>query len=172
MLDVDFVARAVPAVVIFLAGISKAFAVRVFAASVAAYNIVPRQLVRPTAVSVIALEVSSGMLLLGSIMVVEASLVAALLLGLFAVAMVTGLIRRRNLDCGCGGGRGHKVSWWGVVRNVTLAGMLLLPLVDLNVALKAMFVGLLLSLFAASVWLDARLNAVRPVTTQAEPGSA
>jgi hypothetical protein len=67
------------------------------------YQLLPRGLVRPTAVLLPPVELALGMALLSGLMPAGSALAASVLLMVFAAAMSINLGRgRAHIDCGCG----------------------------------------------------------------------
>jgi hypothetical protein len=92
-----------------------------FNASMAAYRLIPDALVGPAAGLLIAAEALTVVLLVVSHWLAGAS--AALLLSLYALAIVVSVLRgRTHIDCGCGD-EPTPVSWTLVLRNVCLIGL-------------------------------------------------
>jgi hypothetical protein len=79
---------------------------------------VPTGLRKSLAHGVMALEGLTAACLLSPWRKVGA-LGAAVLLGIYALAMILQLLQKRVIDCGCGG-QALPVSWWLVGRNVLL----------------------------------------------------
>lgn len=109
------------AVVFFVAGLAKTMSYRRFRSAVAAYELLPAALV-----PVVARAVPAGEILIAGLLVADVVLPVAVAgaVGasmLFAVAMAVNLVRGREIDCGCGGGRPRPISWRLVLRNVVLA---------------------------------------------------
>lgn len=93
---------------------------------VANYRLLPGAAVAPVAALLPFVELAAGLLLLAGEH--RAAPAAAALLLLFAAAMAINVRRgRRDIDCGCGHSPlRHRLSWWLVARNITMAGALLL----------------------------------------------
>ncbi|MFZ8986117.1 MAG: MauE/DoxX family redox-associated membrane protein [Steroidobacteraceae bacterium] len=133
---------------------------------VRAYRLVPEALVVPAALSVVAAECTALVLLLWPASRALGAVLAAALLGLYAVAMAINLARGRfRIDCGClGPGKRQWLRWSLVWRNtgLMLASLaLLLPttsrpvgLMDLLVAMVAVVT--LAILYAALVLLGSQ----------------
>lgn len=90
--------------------------------TVKAYGLLPKALVGPVAAFLPWFELSIGLsLLLGLVLPFPALAAAAMFLA-FSLGISINLIRgRRDIDCGCFGKAGQKLSWWLVGRNVLLA---------------------------------------------------
>lgn len=86
------------------------------------YEILPDQLITPFSKFELALQLLTSMLLYLGIWLPFAAVLAASLLGTYSIAIAINLLRGRNeVSCGCGGFAGnHQLSWWLVVRNITL----------------------------------------------------
>lgn len=112
-----------------------------FRAAVLAYGVVPRQLVRPVAWLVPAVEFCVAALLLSGWAVPVALIAAAALLMLFCAAMVLTMRSGRRPDCGCGVGAPKPVSVGLIVRNLVLASLAVLASDDPPAGLRAVFTG-------------------------------
>ncbi|WOJ92728.1 MauE/DoxX family redox-associated membrane protein [Congregibacter variabilis] len=103
---------------------------RRFAAQLEAYELLPKRLNRIFAVSLPWLELAVGVLLLIPASRGFAGFTAAVLLTMYAFAVLVNLLRgRHNIDCGCGG-TPQPLSYWLVLRNSVLvigAALLTLP---------------------------------------------
>jgi hypothetical protein len=90
------------------------------------YDLLPQALVTPVAA---ALPITEGVMALALLVPAAdpwAKLAAAVLLGVFALAMGINLVRgRSHIDCGCGDARSRQPLHVGlVIRNLALAGLL------------------------------------------------
>lgn len=85
------------------AGMVKALDVPAFAGQVAAYQLLPYAWNYAVAAALPYVELLAGLLLLVNIRVRPAVLLAALLNGVFIVALLSVLARGLNIDCGCFG---------------------------------------------------------------------
>lgn len=111
------------AVVFLRAGTVKLADRREFRSAVANYEILPAGLVGAAAVTVPAVEVAAGtLLLLGVLPGVVAAVLAALLLA-FAAGIAVNLARGRVFDCGCdtGSAAPQTISWGHVTVDALLA---------------------------------------------------
>jgi len=99
-----------------------------FAGIVANFRLLPPTLTAPVALVLPWLELALALLLPLRVAGPVPALAAALLLILFAVAMGVNIRRgRRFIDCGCGDrAAGTPLGWGRVLRNLGLAGLLLL----------------------------------------------
>jgi uncharacterized membrane protein YphA (DoxX/SURF4 family) len=104
------------------AGAVKLADMKEFRLAVTNYDILPAGLVAAAAVTIPAVEVTAGfLLLLGVLTVVVAAALAALLL-CFSAAIAVNLARGRVFDCGCGGSAAPRtISWRHVAFNTILA---------------------------------------------------
>ncbi|MGE0552141.1 MAG: MauE/DoxX family redox-associated membrane protein [Gemmatimonadales bacterium] len=103
-----------------------------FRAALGGYRVLPAPLLPLAAVLVIGSEVVAATLLLFVSTRPGGAALAAGLLGAYALALATNLLRgRTRLDCGClSFGRSDRIAWWMVGRNVGLmaiAGLAALP---------------------------------------------
>jgi uncharacterized membrane protein YphA (DoxX/SURF4 family) len=105
------------------AGAVKLADIKEFRLAVANYDILPAGLVAAAAVTVPAVEVVAGLLLLlGVLPVVVAAVLAALLL-CFSAAIAVNLARGRVFDCGCGSNvTPQTIGWRHIAVNALLAG--------------------------------------------------
>lgn len=104
------------------AGVSKIGRVEEAAAAVRRYELLPERLAALVGRGLPWLELSGGLLLVGGVALQVVSLLAAVLLVVFAAAIGWNLLRGRRIDCGCGAvGLDQQISWPMVVRNVVLA---------------------------------------------------
>jgi hypothetical protein len=98
----------------------------VFRTTLAAYRLVPSNLVSATAASLAAAEPAIAFMLLWTPARTAGFLLAAALLALYAGAIGVNLARGRDdIDCGCGG-EAQPLSWALIVRNALLAGLALI----------------------------------------------
>jgi hypothetical protein len=101
-----------------------------FAAQLEAYELLPARLSNGFARVLPWLELAVALLLLIPATRAMAGFAAALLLVMYALAVLVNLMRgRRNIDCGCGG-TPQPLSYWLIARNITLglgATLLTLP---------------------------------------------
>ncbi|HZR52329.1 MAG TPA: MauE/DoxX family redox-associated membrane protein [Streptosporangiaceae bacterium] len=87
------------------------------------YQILPAGLTGVATVSVPAVEVTAGLLLLLGVFPAEVAAVLAALLVCFSAAIAVNLARGRVFDCGCGGSAAPRmISWQHVAVNTVLAG--------------------------------------------------
>lgn len=112
--------------------------IRRFAAQLEAYDLLPTRLTGSFAVSLPWVELAVGVLLLVPASRGAAGFSAALLLAMYAFAVLVNLLRgRHNIDCGCGG-TPQPLSYWLVLRNsVLMVGAALLTLPTTERALHA-----------------------------------
>jgi len=109
-----------------VAGLSKAWDRRAFQDAVAGFRIVSPRLTLAVATVVVSLELAGGGLLLWNYEWLGAALLGVLLAA-FNVALIVNLLRgRRNLDCGCFGGRTLRIGWGHVAQNTVLMALALL----------------------------------------------
>jgi Methylamine utilisation protein MauE len=112
------------------AALHKLRAPREFAATLAAYELIPRALVNTAASLLFTAESMVAVGLMRPSFVRAASLLGAVLLLAYAISIAINLMRgRRDLDCGCSalGGR-RPVAPWMVARNLIVAVAMLLLL--------------------------------------------
>lgn len=115
-------------VVVFLvAGMSKLRALETFEGVVHNFRLLPEVLVRPVAYGLPFVELAVAAALLIPVIRGYAGWSAALLLGVFTLAVAINLLRgRREIDCGCFSSElRQRLSWWLVGRNAVLMGLAL-----------------------------------------------
>lgn len=129
-----------------------------FLEALAGYGLVPPRAATALAAGIVLAEVAivTGMLFASSR--TAALSLAALVLGVYALAMAVNLARGRVLaDCGCGGFGGRQsLEWWMVRRNLALAAFALLatwPAARRGLAPAEIFVVLCATAAAAGLYL-------------------
>lgn len=116
--------RVALAALLAAAGIGKLRDRRRFDGTVLDYRLLPPRLALRLAAPLPWVELALGVGLLAGVR--QASLAAALLFGIYGVAMAVNLARgRRLIDCGCGD-EPQRLNGWLVLRNVLLAAAALL----------------------------------------------
>jgi len=101
-------------------GISKALAPLSFRASLQAYQLTPASLNTPLAALVILVELAIGSMLLVHLAIRWSSLIAAILLAVFTVAIVLAWRHGLAIDCGCFLGAQERVGPVAIIRDVVL----------------------------------------------------
>jgi len=97
-----------------------------FVIAVRNYALLRPSLARPVARSLPWLELACGLALLAGVAVPAVAPLAAVILGLFAVAVSANLVRGRSIECGCYGGfTPRKISWSLVAWDIALLGLAL-----------------------------------------------
>jgi hypothetical protein len=86
----------------------------------AAYRLLPRPLVRPTALLLPTVEITSGAALLAGAFGAGSLVAAAGLLAALTLAVVAALLRHLEISCGCTGRLAARVSGRAVTRNLAL----------------------------------------------------
>ncbi len=120
------VAQWLLAAVFLAAAASKLRHRRRFVAIVLAYQILPRWLARLFARALPWLELALGLCLLLNLAARAAALAGAALFSSFLVAIGVNMLRgRQDLNCGCFG-RGHRIGWSALGRDLLLLGASLL----------------------------------------------
>jgi len=118
------VSRFIIAGIFIRAGMIKFANLEEFRLAVANYKIVPAGLVGRTAVSVAAVEVTAGLLLLLGILPGLVAAVLAALLLCFSAAITVNLARGRTFDCGCDSSVApQSIGWAHVASNIFLAAV-------------------------------------------------
>ncbi|GMW06054.1 MAG: MauE/DoxX family redox-associated membrane protein [Gammaproteobacteria bacterium] len=116
--------RVALAALLAAAGIGKLRDRRRFDGTVLDYRLLPPRLALRLAAPLPWVELALGVGLLAGVR--QAGLAAALLFGVYGVAMAVNLARgRRLIDCGCGD-EPQRLNGWLVLRNVLLAAAALL----------------------------------------------
>jgi len=113
------------ATIMLLGAIGKAVHFVDFRKIVGAYNILPTFLLAPASIAFVSCEIAVATgLILSELALLAAATGAALLLA-YSAAIAINLIRgRRQIPCGCGGRGQQGISWWLVLRNFALIGIL------------------------------------------------
>jgi len=124
--DAVIAIRILSALVFMTAAIGKMRSWPIFHGVVANYRLLPQVLVAPVTYVLPPAEAAIGATLATGLFAPWAEAAAALLLGVFAVAMSINLLRgRRQIDCGCFQGTlKQPLSWTLVSRNALLALLL------------------------------------------------
>lgn len=164
-------------------GITKGLKVGDFEANLDRYSLLPMKLVRPAARLIVLAELVAGGLMLFGIATKWASLLAAVLLAFFTLAIGVKLVQRQEIPCGCGGLFNHRISRWHILRNGFVLGLTVwlgvtapdLPeptlMVGIHVISISLAVGLLLCLAFIEELVSIRLmiarwSSVRPERAQ------
>ena len=118
------------AVVFATAAAAKLIELPTFAAVVENYRILPRRLATPVAFILPVVELATALGLLNPTTRPVAAGGAAILLGVFAIAIGINVRRGRlTIDCGCFRSTlRQQISWWMVLRNLMLMALALLAL--------------------------------------------
>jgi putative oxidoreductase len=123
-------ARFAVAFVFLFAALPKLAAPAKFLSAVENYDVLPDRFVAPVASWLPRLELLSGALLILGVGVSVVGLAAALLLGVFSLAVAVNLARGRSFDCGCGtSGVSRQIGWNLVAADLVLAAMALVAAV-------------------------------------------
>ena len=110
--------------VFILAGAFKVFQPAQFATAVANYRLLPHELINLAALTLPAIEVTAGLLLLAGAWVRGSALVVTGLSAVFFVAIISALARGLNIECGCFGTiGGSKVGLTSLALDVALLGL-------------------------------------------------
>lgn len=100
------------------AGLSKAGAVDAFARDIAAYQLLPYALNYLVAGTLPYVELLAGFLLLMDRKVRAASVLLALLTVVFIGAILSGMLRGLQIDCGCFGRGAPTPAWLALLRDI------------------------------------------------------
>lgn len=155
------VARSAMALLFVVAALHKLRDRDAFRATLDAYALLPQALSAPLARAVPVLEIAAAVLLVTPRAAAAGGALAALLLGVYALAMGVNLLRgRRDLDCGCmGPGARSPVGPGLIVRNAVLIAVALVagfaplaarPLAWLDFVTVPLAVAVLAVLYAAA----------------------
>jgi uncharacterized membrane protein YphA (DoxX/SURF4 family) len=114
--------RLIVAGVFLYAGWQKFWVPQEFADSIAAYQILPAQLINPVALALPPLELIIGCLLLIGCQKRIAAFSALILTGAFMVALTSAIARGLKIECGCFGAGGPVKGdlWPAVLRDIVL----------------------------------------------------
>jgi len=127
-LALDIVARLTAGGIFFTAGVAKLASPATWRQLwLAAYQLLPRPLVRPAARLLPAAEIAAGTALLTGAFGAAGLAAVAGLLAVLTLAVVTALLRHLEISCGCTGRLAGRVSWRVVARNLVLMTVLVLP---------------------------------------------
>ncbi len=147
--------------VFLMAGMSKLRTLETFEGVVHNFRLLPEVLVRPVAYGLPLIELAVAAALLIPMIRGYAGWGAALLLGVFTLAVTINLLRgRREIDCGCFSSElRQRLGWWLVARNAILVG-LALWVADGTVAAQAMggaglFMGIAAAVMVAALYATA-----------------
>jgi|FaiFalFF_MnMetaG_3_1042247.scaffolds.fasta_scaffold00213_9 putative oxidoreductase len=98
-----------------------------FARTIANYQLLPVALVNLPAIVLPWLELVVGMLLIAGVRLRAAATVAALLLGIFTLALISALVRGLDIHCGCfSQTAAERIGWGRVLEDVLLLAAALL----------------------------------------------
>lgn len=121
--------RAGFALLFAVSAVEKAKAPSVFILQLEQYQLLPKSLLGVVGASIILLELGVATLLITPLYY-EGVLFGTLLLSVYAGAILINLLRGRIwMDCGCLGTGGEGLSYWLVIRNLTLLTILLIALI-------------------------------------------
>jgi len=123
MMIAAVIIRLLLAVIFLRAALHKLRNYKTFQAEMNAYQLLPLAWLPAAAALLIGIESATGILLMNPVWTMGLCL-AALLLIIYAIAMMINLLKgRRTIDCGCGGPLAAKktISWSLVIRNFILA---------------------------------------------------
>ena len=116
--------RVILGLLFIVAGLLKAWDRRAFHDAVTGYRIVSPRLTPVVATAIMGVELVGGVLLLAGTYEWLGAALLGLLLVAFDFALIVNLRRgRRNLDCGCFGGRTIRIGWGHVAQNTVLLAM-------------------------------------------------
>ncbi|TAK65432.1 MAG: DoxX family membrane protein [Bacteroidetes bacterium] len=118
--------RIVLGLIFIVASVDKIAIPEVFAANVAAYQLVPVSLVNVVALVIPWIELTCGLFLVAGVRLRASSAALSGLLLVFIGAITISIFRGLNIDCGCfGSSHATPVGWNKVIEDI---GMLLLGL--------------------------------------------
>jgi putative oxidoreductase len=127
-LALDIVARLTAGSIFFTAGVAKLASPATWRQVwLAAYQLLPRPLVRPAARLLPAAELTAGTAVATGAFGAAGLAAAAGLLAVLTFAVATALLRHLEISCGCTGRLAGRVSCQIVARNLVLLAVLVLP---------------------------------------------
>jgi uncharacterized membrane protein YphA (DoxX/SURF4 family) len=97
-----------------------------FALDVATYDILPLALVNLVAITLPWVELAAGSMLIVGWRVRSASLLVAVMMGVFLAALLVALARGLDMSCGCFASQGAEedpISWLTVLRDLAWLGL-------------------------------------------------
>ncbi len=113
--------RLVLGMVFLVAAADKLGNPELFARNIANYRLVPLELVNVLAIVLPWLELMVGLMLLAGLRVQAAAMVAAGLLVVFTVALVSALVRGLDIHCGCFSQTAtERIGWERVLHDIAL----------------------------------------------------
>ena len=127
MWGASLVCRLIAAAVFLYAGWLKLRTPAQFADNIAAYQLLPAQLINLCALSLPPLELIVGILLLTGWQRRAALFAALVMTSVFMAVLGSAIARGLTIDCGCFGSE-HSTKlglWWALIRDVLLAAVLL-----------------------------------------------
>ena len=158
-------ARVAVGALLTLSSLGKLVSPRAFEKAVVEFKLVPSGLTKGFAYGVPICELGVGFALLGRFFAAPAGLAAALLFLVFGAALAIALIRGfRDLSCNCFGAGHGTISWHSVFRNLGFAGLAIL-----STGRYIKLSGALISLYAASLLLDALIHWRKIRTRTSDP---
>jgi uncharacterized membrane protein YphA (DoxX/SURF4 family) len=111
------------AIIFFYAGIEKIINPRDFAIAIYNYQLLPDCAINLSAIFLPWLEVFTALCLVFGIYLRGASLISALLFLTFATVLTISLARGLDISCGCFGGSSGNITWFYLVRDLSLCCM-------------------------------------------------
>ena len=119
---ITFAARLLIGALLVVAGALKVGHFDELAASIAGFRILPQQAIAPLAVLLPFLEIGVGLYLLAGLFTRAAAALSSLLFAIYAAAIVSALLRRLPVNCGCFGPADRaQADWPHAAMDVVLA---------------------------------------------------
>ncbi|HEX3549465.1 MAG TPA: MauE/DoxX family redox-associated membrane protein, partial [Candidatus Elarobacter sp.] len=109
------VIRVVLGAIFLVAGLAKMGHFAEFAQQIAAFRLLPREVIAPAALLMPFVEVAIGALLIAGLFTRTVACIAAVLLLAFDLAIASAVMRGLQLSCGCFGPNDTTVTTWGEV---------------------------------------------------------
>lgn len=151
-MHLQFVARLTIGLVLAVASFGKWWHLSWFASVLSNYVLIPPPFARVAALLVTTTESLIAILLLFGLARPMADFGAIVFLITVTAAMAVNLAGgRKDVECGCSGRPGHKISWTLVARNIGLAGLAFIASEVLNID-SALEPGLFVVCVALVVW--------------------
>jgi hypothetical protein len=128
---------------LLIAGVGKLLNLQFFRKLLSSYEILPSLMVPSLSIAFPVTELITGIAILLDLFDPAAQLLAAVLFGLFVIAIVVNLVcRQREIPCGCFGRGQDAISWRLVIRNLALVGLAFLSagkLISVSLALLVLY---------------------------------
>ena len=117
------ICRLTLAIIFFYAGVEKILYPQEFAVAIYNYQLLPDYVINLLAIFLPWLEVLIAASLVIGIYTRGAALLSSLLFLIFATALTINLVRGLDISCGCFGASSGNISWFYLVRDLSLCCM-------------------------------------------------